>query len=534
VLVVVTLGRLGMVNNRIVRGSRDNVTFSNPTSTPRPGTVPGYCTSARTLQTHVKHNRMPALAKRKKKGEMEDQVESNEESRRTVLTLGDGDFTFSLDLARWLHTKRTLRVHLIATGIDTLSELTAKYKDSPSILKRLLRCGSPRQDDCGGVTPVKVTVLHGVNAVDEIANQEVKGQPTCSPTEHQIRADEVIFNHPHLGVENAQLHRLFLCHLFHAVERRWLNQPSGVFHLTLAHGQFERWGCDAAARRHGLVLVAETPFVAPAVEVPSYELRRHQSGKSFKSRRSRGESTTYTFSRATRPTDGDNSANVQGVRPFWISVDSSDAKCQQPFDSSDTKCQQPFNCSLCYKSFREVRSLRNHMLSKHPDHGQSRNKRKREMNEADPDPAAQTLECRYYFEFGVARSFSTLQALKDHVLAKHTALHTTIPADWSTRKARSDESSQESVYHSPLDSMEPQSFGSCDVCGFQYESRGCAVKHQKMFLPAIQVTTIEARDATTYSCSFCSKSFRERRAQLQHENRCKARRGGSAVALVSR
>lgn len=458
---------------------------------------------------------------------MEDQVESSEEYGRTVLTLGDGDFTFSLDLARWLHTKRMIRVHLIATGVDSLSELTAKYKDSPSVLKRLRRCGSPRQDDGGDVTPVKVTVLHGVNAVDEIANQEVKGQPTSSPTEHQIIADEVIFNHPHLGVENAQLHRLFLCHLFHAVERRWLTHPSGVFHLTLAHGQFERWGCDAAARRHGLVLVAETPFVAPAVEMPSYELRRHQSGKSFKSRRSRGESTTYTFVRTTCPTASPNSANVQEVRPFWISVASSDAKHVQHF-----------NCSLCKKLFREERSLRNHMLSMHPGHGQSTSKRKREMSEADPDHAAQMFKCQHCFEFGVARSFSTLQALEDHVLAKHAALHTTIPADWSTRKARSNERSPETVHHSPLCSMEPQSFGSCDVCGFQYESRGCAVKHQKMFLPAIQVRPdlreVGECTTTSYSCSYCSKCFRERRAQLQHENRCEARRGGSAVGRASR
>lgn len=457
---------------------------------------------------------------------MEGQIARKEESCTTVLTLGDGDFTFSLDLARWLHENRRGSVHLIATGIDTFAELTAKYKDSPSILKRLQRYGSPVQD--GGVdsTPIKVGVLHGVNAVavGDAADHE----------DHRLRADVVIFNHPHLGFENAQLHRFFLCHLFRAVERRWLSQTSGVFHLTLVHGQFERWNCDAASRRHGLALVAETPFAAPAVERPSYELRRHQSGKSFKSRRSKGESTTYTFVRAKRPIDGPSTAqSFQGTRPFWISSR----------DSSDARSQLHFQCSFCVKSFREERSLRNHLQSKHPGWGHSTSKRKMGTDDTDPDHAAQEkLECRHCFEFGVERSFASLQALEDHVLAKHSSLHTTIPADWSARKASTHDFSPEATRRSPLDLMEQQSFGSCDVCGFQYPSRDGAVHHERMFLPARQAppavgkpATIDAGDATHYLCRYCSKSFRERRAQLQHENRCMARRGGSlSVAPVGR
>lgn len=460
---------------------------------------------------------------------MEGQIENSEGSCRKVLTLGDGDFTFSLDLARWLHENTTGRVHLIATGIDTFSELTAKYKDYPSILKRLRRYES--SIGVGEVSPVKVTVLHGLNAVDEVADHEMERHPigTGTPIRHQLRADEVIFNHPHLGVENAQLHRLFLCHLFRAVERRWLNEPSGVFHLTLVHGQFERWSCDAAARRHGMTLVAEAPFAAPAVETPSYELRRHQSGKSFKSRRSQGESTTYTFVRDCRPTEGPSTANVQGVHPFWI-----------PFDSSDATGQKPFHCSFCDKSFREERSLRNHVLSIHPGDGHRTDERKRKMDDADPDQTARIFECRHCFELGVERSFSSLQALEDHVLAQHSGLHTSIPADWSKRRATSNESSPEKARLSSLDLMEKQSFGTCDVCGFQYQSRDGADLHQLMLLPAMQVrpdygerAALDADDPKNYSCSYCSKSFRERRAQLQHENRCATRRCDS-LARVGR
>ena len=129
-------------------------------------------------------------------------------------------------------------------------------------------------------------------------------------------ANVVIFNHPHLGIEDAVLHKRFLAHLFYSVATYWLSSPSfsfgaaslrsqsaapekkkitnnnkSVFYLTLAAGQWERWKGRESAQRHGLILLHRCPFQPPILPFASnnnnnskqayYQLRRHQTGKSF-------------------------------------------------------------------------------------------------------------------------------------------------------------------------------------------------------------------------------------------------------------
>jgi uncharacterized C2H2 Zn-finger protein len=302
------------------------------------------------------------------------------------LTLGDGDFSYSLDLARYLSSQSSAALdslspssllsstHLVATGIDSLDELTSKYKDSPSILYRL------RNEQKTEL--FSVTVCHGVNAIvrctshcdnknDDGGKQEAEIGPsqeriqmapeaTATTKETFLRqsAHHVIFNHPHLGTENAALHRQFLSHLFYSVDRYWMKKqkqkmtltvnidstttndsmPSEskissplapVFHLTLVDGQFERWKCSEAAQRHGFILLGKFPFVPPPVlrsttsssnqsldvttannkndkaHRNAYSYRRHQTGRSFGNRRrpdshgDMGGSSTYTFGRST-------------------------------------------------------------------------------------------------------------------------------------------------------------------------------------------------------------------------------------------
>merc|ERR1712194_854411 len=80
--------------------------------------------------------------------QLEDSSQSTKEgdSEHIVyLTLGDGDFTYSLDLARYLkislssssRKQKQKPAKLILTGIDTLETLVSKYKDSPSILQEI-------------------------------------------------------------------------------------------------------------------------------------------------------------------------------------------------------------------------------------------------------------------------------------------------------------------------------------------------------------------------------------------------------------
>ena len=86
--------------------------------------------------------------------------------------------------------------------------------------------------------------------------------PSPSPPLSSQTYKRVIFNHPHIGHEDAQLHARFLSHFFHSVHTRWL-APDGIVHLALVKGQCERWKCLRAAEGHGFVLVHRGNFVTP-------------------------------------------------------------------------------------------------------------------------------------------------------------------------------------------------------------------------------------------------------------------------------
>jgi hypothetical protein len=110
----------------------------------------------------------------------------------------------------------------------------------------------------------------------------------------------VIFNHPHLGTENAILHSRFLAHLFHASTKRWMKHNGALGSMNDGHG---------------LVLLRRDKFIPPPLPPHNnknavgdgkrtyYSLRRHQSGQSFANLRhvhgcGDGGSETFIFGRA--------------------------------------------------------------------------------------------------------------------------------------------------------------------------------------------------------------------------------------------
>lgn len=382
-------------------------------------------------------------------------------SSQVILTLGDGDFTFTLDLARNLKSaahqpdghQATLTT-LVATGIDSVDDLNSKYRDFPFVKRTLLSLDSPE---------LNVHVQHDVNAID--------------PGKHRTKipaANKVVFNHPHLGTEDAKLHAAFLCHLFHSVRNHWLvESPGGYFYLTLAKGQFERWKCLEAAEKHRMVMVDRHVFQPPALvdgDKPYYELRRHQTGKSFKGR-TIGQSETFIFAR-------NDDESKQKHRPCWFGGES---------QSESMSLQCPF----CSKSFREDRSIQSHIRSKHPDGS----KRKREVD---------TFTCS---KCSPRRVFESAQALEEHSLVKHAAIHKDIRPDWYRPSSDAEAASAPS-----------RDFGTCDICSLAFQSQPERDNHMQIFVPA-DSTSIDEK-LRSYCCEYCQRTFREKRAKLQHENRC--------------
>lgn len=106
----------------------------------------------------------------------------------SILTLGDGNFTFSQSLQEAL-VKRSIHHHLVATSYDSHDDVILKYPDSPRILAQLTTRGA--------------CVRHDVNAIGSL--------DSIAP-EHGFHY--IIFNFPHLGIEDCKLHSYFLAHLF--------------------------------------------------------------------------------------------------------------------------------------------------------------------------------------------------------------------------------------------------------------------------------------------------------------------------------
>jgi Domain of unknown function (DUF2431)/Zinc finger, C2H2 type len=450
------------------------------------------------------------------------------------LTLGDGDFSWSLDLARHLSAAEEEEKHrtalingfppppappgtnnnivqLIATGIDELAELFHKYKNSAWILKELT--SSVASNSTTSTTPdaaagLSLHVRHGVNAIvvaaaaAAVPQHHLPVQRTAATAFVIPRANLVFFHHPHLGVEDAALHSQFLSHLFHSVSTVWMKEDgSGVFYLTLVKGQYERWKCMEAAMRHGWELVERFQF-DPSPDVltnPSYQHRRHQTGKSFASRTAGSETFQFvrTVDRVTTTT-----LTLPEFPWFVRTIPSVPEKTNLSIDK--------FVCDECQRSFGQERSLRNHVLNKH---GKKRKLvGKDEESSVSSSSSVRCLDCD--------RTFVSFDSLEDHKRAKHGALHANIRPEWASTKTATVEAATTANDTStavPLIELR----ATCHICGYIYTDECGENEHWSAFVP-VETATRSAEQLPC--CQFCGKVFRDQRAKLQHENFCKPRK----------
>jgi len=458
-------------------------------------------------------------------------VKSKGDSEPIVyLTLGDGDFTYSLDLARYmaLSTKQH-PVKLILTGIDTLETLASKYKDSPSILEEI----RSQQEQ---VPELSVSIRHGVNAI--VTNPD---QNQDAGTRGQDAADHVLFHHPHLGTENCLLHKRFLAHMFHSATKYWMKENGGIFHLTLVEGQYNRWKCLEQAERHGLELLHQTHFAPPPVMNDSatktgknnggasngnrYHYRRHQTGKSFATRRPNSRSITYSFGRVL-----DKDTRTTTNLP-WQSLcsSSSDAPAQENPEQNATASTVStpsllLPCPFCEKQFLENRSLKCHIRDKHrcvkttdqqgSSHEEQPRKKKKLQNDASL-AATERGDATTYTCSHCTRIFQSTKALEDHIRAKHSGINTYIAPDWSmAKKKQTNNLGDDSTNGETTTEDSSNKHEECHICGSKLIGRSFS-QHFEDFVPV--------EESQTFKCDFCPKTFREERSKLQHMNFCSQR-----------
>jgi rubrerythrin len=185
--------------------------------------------------------------------------------RETILTLGDGDFTFSESLRRGLVGAASIgecQYDLIATCFDDRNTVLEKYSGSARNAIQALESS----------TTARVTVMYGVDAT----------RPLDIVLQNGLRTvDHIIFMFPHLGIEDCRLHAALLAHIMHRAAEI-LSRQGGRLYIALADDQPANWKLFETASRLGFVALDEISFRRD--QFLGYETRRHQSGKSFSSR----------------------------------------------------------------------------------------------------------------------------------------------------------------------------------------------------------------------------------------------------------
>lgn len=414
-----------------------------------------------------------------------------------ILLLGEGDFSFTRALCRILWENKSDRDHWVdfvncklgldisvnslnsisitSTSFDSKEEVNRKYPGATKIIEEIKSFN---------VETLRVEVVNGVNAC------ELKS--SFGSRQYNV----IIWNHPHLGIENSIIHRFLIAHLFHSAKQ--VLTKCGRINISLVTGQEERWGLLSEVPKFGFALTNIIPFLE--CEWLGYVCRRNKSGDSFKNSRTRShynngsmESFLYQFSLAS-PNSSVNPTEVCGT---CIQNQKADAPLNQlllwpksPLTPRKKKILESVPkdlvCIECKRQLRSTRGYTQHMRSVH------------ELNKfgegyvpgCKPEIPCPVSLCK--------RRFRKASDLSDHLLSKHTA-----------------------VFQEPCPDSNPSLQGNaygyypCEICG---QAVSCAptglAEHMDSFRPIMGLSL---------KCKNCMRSFIESRSLEQHSIFCNAK-----------
>ncbi|KAL1213983.1 hypothetical protein V5N11_007345 [Cardamine amara subsp. amara] len=185
---------------------------------------------------------------------------SHYNNKQQILLVGEGDFSFSLCLARAFGSA----TNITATSLDTRDELVMKYTNANQNVEELERLGC--------------TVVHGVNVHSMNRDSRVARV-----------YDRIIFNFPHAG-QHQEVVRGFL-----SSARDMVNWDGGEIHVTHKTAYpFSSWNISGLGSEIGLFLDNEMDF--DSWQYPGYSNKRG-SGSDSNSSFPVGKSSTFMFKR---------------------------------------------------------------------------------------------------------------------------------------------------------------------------------------------------------------------------------------------
>jgi hypothetical protein len=422
-----------------------------------------------------------------------------------VLTVGDGNFSYSLALARQQHQDGGCV--LTATSYDSYDELVDKYPESARICEHLEELGA--------------CVRHRVDATNLRAS--------LGKREDVGVFDRIVFNHPHCGEENVRRHQSLLSHFYASALE--ILAANGRVLLTLAEGQPERWEALKRAQLAGLKLSEQVDDVdAHPVYGLRYERKRHQNGKSFHQVMLHGEkkrqlSTLFIFARASG-IDGASScsapegSHASSGRASGAACEPSgptrkrkaEVKPKQKKQKKSTLAETPTDlvCQECDKSFKSAQGLKTHVHMVH------------ELQAAGPTaPAAAPLQCEF-----CDRTFKNEDAQQQHRLAKH-GKDQLIKPDWyvTTEQMVTQQEQPDSTLlyekvggSSGATQATPKA---CSICRLEFATTEEFDRHW---------TKLQPKQVEEFLCTNCERSFGEERALRQHQNFCFVKVRATAAA----
>ena len=461
-----------------------------------------------------------------------------------ILLLGEGNFSFTRSLCESLslihsnnnkkekNKKKVIHYHITTTSYDTQQEVVRKYPEANNHFSFL--------------TKVKnVTIKHNIDALESLSTQ----------LETSYLYDYIIFNFPHIGKEDCQLHKCFLGHLLNRVKE--VLTRNGLFYLTLAEGQAENWCLSEMVQKQHYSIMKTSIF--DPINFPYYEMKRHQIGKSFKQR----VSSHQTFVLKCQSCEIPSSEEKEDIFEIVMSRNHEDVldqiktttKADDKVDRNKKKVKNKkvkkrkmieltagmykkvsnisvndlttdvvassFRCISCLKEFPTEQGVRTHVYAEHVLEKQPAKYQLKVLENVvqDESVAVVTEDNCYQCKLcsNTEKVYSNMDALYQHVTAKHQ-----ISADFGvtsdgnllcdvvvSKSPTENMSGNSDIYEGDVSQEQTQHAEVfCGVCGV-------TVTSQDNHLAALKPPDIQC-----FTCQLCGRSFQSKRSIEQHERFC--------------
>ena len=213
-------------------------------------------------------------------------TEQGQTKEHRILLLGEGNFSYSRSLVAHL-AQAADKFYVLATSFDSEEVLYRKYPEARRTIATLRRtgrsplpnlsktatssrsCTAKTNSNSNSANNVQVEVGFSFDATGDYS-QQLRRLSVATPPAF----DSIVFNFPHLGVEDAKLYGSLVAHSVLALQAAFMPakyssahapvpapasaESLPVFFLSLADAQFSRWSIPAMGLRTGMQLVVSS------------------------------------------------------------------------------------------------------------------------------------------------------------------------------------------------------------------------------------------------------------------------------------